>query len=257
MTKHDAAQDRQRRILELARSEGRVEVSELSESLDVAPETVRRDLTLLESHGLVRREYGAAYPVEGANFESDLARREAQFGEDKVRIAVESARHLEDAETVYIDEGYTPLLIARELPVDRRLTIITASLPAATQLASRPTYTVIMVGGRVRGLTMATVDHWATQMLDGFVIDLAFLGANGVTPETGLTTPDPAVATVKSHVVKIARRKVLSGIRGKFGSPSFCKFADVADIDLIVTDTRLTASDARRYSALGPPVIRV
>ena len=53
-----------------------------------------------------------------------------------------------------------------------------------------------MLGGRLRGLTMATVDHWATRMLKELVIDLAFLGANGISREHGLTTPDPAVAAV-------------------------------------------------------------
>lgn len=43
----------------------------------------------------------------------------------------------------------------------------------------------------MRGGTLATVDHWATEMLGGFVIDLAYVGANGISREYGLTTPTP------------------------------------------------------------------
>src|SRR5438093_960279 len=92
-----------------------------------------------------------------------------------------------------------------------------ASIPAATQLATRPETTVYLLGGRVRGRTLATVDHWATQMLAGFVIDLAYLGANGISRRYGLTTPDPAVANVKAQVVRASRRRVFTGVHTKFG----------------------------------------
>jgi DeoR/GlpR family transcriptional regulator of sugar metabolism len=94
-------------------------------------------------------------------------------------------------------------------------------------------------------------------MLAGFVIDLAFVGANGISREHGLTTPDPAVADVKSQVVRVARRRVLAGVHTKFGVSSFCRFAEVADFDTIVTDSALPALEAHRYSLLGPQVIRV
>ena len=103
---------------------------------------------------------------------------------------------------------------------------------------------------------MATVDHWATRMLGELVIDLAFLGANGISREHGLTTPDPAVAAVKGLAMARARRKVFVGVHSKFGVSSFCRFADVSDFEALVTDTGLGTNDAHRYSALGPQVIR-
>jgi DeoR/GlpR family transcriptional regulator of sugar metabolism len=115
---------------------------------------------------------------------------------------------------------------------------------------------VLLLGGRVRGRTLATVDHWATRMLAGFVIDLAYVGANGISREHGLTTPDPAVADVKGQVCRSARRRIFVGIHTKFGVSTFCKFADVTDFDTIVTDTGLPASEAHRYTMLGPQVVR-
>ena len=148
--------------------------------------------------------------------------------------------------------------LAEALPTDRPLTVVTASLPIAALLADASSaITVLMLGGRVRGRTLATVDHWATQMLSGFVIDLAFIGANGISRERGLTTPDPAVADVKAQVVRVSRRRVFSGIHPKFGASSFCRFAEVTDFEAIITDTALPASEAHRYSLLGPQVIRV
>jgi DeoR/GlpR family transcriptional regulator of sugar metabolism len=94
-------------------------------------------------------------------------------------------------------------------------------------------------------------------MLAGFVIDLAFIGANGISREYGLTTPDPAVADVKAEAVRVSRRRVFSGVHTKFGASTFCRFAEVADLETIITDTTLPATEGHRYSLLGPQVIRV
>jgi DeoR family transcriptional regulator, fructose operon transcriptional repressor len=249
--------ERRRYLLARARAEGRVGVTGAARDLRVSVETVRRDLKLLEDHGLVRREYGVAYPVESAGFESDLASRESEWLPEKRRIAAEAVLHIDDAETIFIDEGYLPQLLARQLPTETPLTVVTASLPVASMLAVRPSCSVIVLGGRVRGRTLATVDHWATSMLSDFVIDLAFLGANGISRTHGLTTPDPAVAAVKSAVVRASRRRIFIGAHVKFSAVSFVRFAEVSDFESLVTDTGLAPSEAHRYTQLGPTVIRV
>ena len=54
------APERHQQILGRARAEGRVDVTSLARELDVTPETIRRDLTALERHGLLRRVHGGA-----------------------------------------------------------------------------------------------------------------------------------------------------------------------------------------------------
>ncbi len=252
----DPAADRQRGVLERARSEGQVSVTELAARLGVSVETVRRDLSALEARGLVRRSYGLAYPVETAAYESDLVRRQTAHTGEKERIAAEAVRHVGDAETIFIDEGYTPQLIARSLP-PRRLRVVTSSLPIASICSERDDITVYLLGGRLRGNTLATVDHWATEMLGRFVIDLAYVGANAISREHGLTTPDPAVAEVKATAMRVSKRRIFTGVSPKFAVSSFCRFAEVADLDLIISDRRLSSSEATRLAALGPVVTRV
>ncbi|MFJ9822174.1 DeoR/GlpR family DNA-binding transcription regulator [Streptomyces sp. NPDC101151] len=251
------SEERHHRLLTLARQRGKVEVTDVAADFGVAPETIRRDLGELERRGLVRRTYGGAYPVESAGFETDLAQRVTLHVESKRRIAAEGVRLLGSAETVFVDEGYTPQILAGLLPVDRPLTVVTASLSTATAAAESPNLTVLLLGGRVRARTLATVGSWACSMLAGFVIDLAYLGSNGISREFGLTTPDPVVADVKAKALEVSRRRVFMGHHGKFGASSFCRFAEVSDFETIITDTGLPVTEARRYSLLGPQVIRV
>ena len=254
----NAGDERRRSILEWIRADGRGDVAELAGRLHVAAETVRRDLQVLEDHGLVRRIHGGAYPTEGARFESSLTARAEQRVPEKRRISAAAVQHLDGAETVYLDEGSTLQLIADQLiKLDQPLTVITPSLSAAAVLATAEAVSVILLGGRVRHRTLGTVDHWALDMLSDLVIDLAILGANGISVKHGLTTPDPAVCAVKSKAVRVSRRHLFTGVSTKFGVNSFCKFADVASFETIVTDTGLSNHEAARYRALGPQVIRV
>jgi DeoR/GlpR family transcriptional regulator of sugar metabolism len=250
------AEERQRQILQRARANGRVEVGSLATDLAVAEETVRRDLRELSERGVLQRVHGGAYPVESAGFESTIKHRSSSLIGEKRRIAAAAATRLHGAETVYVDEGVTPQFVAEALQPESPITVVTSSLLAAGALADKAGVTVLLLGGRMRARTLATVDHWALRMLRELVIDLAFLGANGISRDHGLTTPDPAVAAVKSEVLARSRRRIFVGLHTKFGVSSFCRFADITDFEVLVTDTGLSPSEARRFSVLGPQVVR-
>jgi DNA-binding Lrp family transcriptional regulator len=94
------ADERQHRIVALARRQGEVDVAKLAAELAVSAETIRRDLRLLEEHGLLRRTHGGAYPVETAKFETDLAMRTTYGVPEKRRIAATAVSLIGDAETV-------------------------------------------------------------------------------------------------------------------------------------------------------------
>jgi len=250
--------DRRRVIIDYTRRQGRAEVADLAFQLGVANETVRRDLTVLAAQGLIRRTHGAAHPVDNAGFETTLDYRAGHLVPQKRRIAQGAVSLIGTADSVYLDDGFTPQLIAAELASsERALTVITPSIPVATALAAAGNITVIFLGGSVRALTLGTVGHWVTDMLSTLLIDVAILGANGISLDRGLTTPDPMVSTVKANVVARSRRKVFVGVHTKFGLDSFSRFAHVGDFETLLTDRGLSSREAARYAELGPHVIRV
>jgi len=239
------------------RSDGQLTVRGMPALLGVSAETIRRDLRALESRGLIRRSYGVAYPVESSAFESALEMRSNINPEEKVRVANAVIPKLGDVHTIFIDEGYQTQLVAQRLPLDRPLTVVTSSLPVATTLAARTNIQVIVLGGRVRGSTLGVVDYWPTQMLASLVIDLAIIGANGITLEQGMTTPDQAVAAVKAAAVRASRRRIFIGAHHKFGRTTFVRFADVQDFELLITGHELSTSIANRYISAGVSLLRV
>ena len=249
------AEERQLWIVERARARGRVEVAALAEELAVTTETVRRDLTTLERHALVRRVHGGAIPIERLGFEPALAARVGAQIEEKERIARLAVAELPDEGTILLDAGTTTARLADQLPTDRDLVVLTNALPIAMSLSVRPNITVLMLGGRVRGRTQATVDAWAMAALVDSYVDVAFLGANGISPERGLTTPDTNESAVKHAMIKAARRSVVLADHTKIGQDHLSRFAALDEIDTLITDSGLDAQVADELRALGPKVL--
>jgi DeoR family fructose operon transcriptional repressor len=250
------ATERQQEILTRARLDGRVEVKELADALDVTPETVRRDLTTLERRGLLRRMHGGAIPVERLGIEPAVADREGRMAGQKERIAKAALDELPDGGAIVLDAGTTTIRLAELLPIDRELTVVTHGLPIAMVLASRPNITLHVLGGTVRGRTLATVGTWAEHAIADVYADVAFLGTNGITVERGLTTPDLAEAGVKRALIAAARRTVVLADHTKFGRTDFAQVAPLSAIDTVITDSELAPDLADEVEAAGPRVVR-
>lgn len=250
------AEERQQHILETARTDGRVEVTALAERLDVTPETVRRDLTALERRGLLRRVHGGAIPVERLGFEPAVATREERLVTEKERIAKAALAELPDEGTILIDAGTTTGRLAELLPRDRELTVVTNSLTVAGQVATQSNLSLYLLGGRVRGRTLACVGEWAERALADVFVDVAFVGTNGLSRERGLTTPDQSEAAVKRAMIASARRAVVLTDHSKVGIDHFALVSPLAEIDTIITDSGLDAETAAELEGEGPEVIR-
>ena len=248
------AEERQKVILERARRDGRVDVTGLASEFDVTYETIRRDLTALERHGVLRRVHGGAIPVERLGFEPALNVRDSVMTKEKERIAKAALAELPEEGAVLLDAGSTTGRMAEQLPTDRELIVVTNSLSIALTLTSRPNINLMLLGGRLRNRTQASVDAWALRSLAESYVDVAFMASNGVSVERGLTTPDPAEAEVKRAMIASARRAVLLADHTKVGNDHFARFANVEDLDLIVTDDRLADGLADELESAGPAV---
>ncbi len=250
------AEERQAEILQVARTQGRVDVAGLAETFAVTAETIRRDLTILERAGMLRRVHGGAIPVERIGFEPALAARDAVLTAEKERIAKVALAEVPEDGAIILDAGTTTARLAQALPVDRELTVVVNSPAIAAILGPRPNLNVLVLGGRVRGKTLATVDDWALRPLADLYVDVAFMGTNGCSVERGLTTPDPAEAAVKRAMISAARRAVLLADHTKIGIDYLAKFGSLADLDLLITDTGLDDELVVDVEAEGVRVIR-
>jgi DeoR family fructose operon transcriptional repressor len=245
-------QQRQEYVLAQLSAHGRVEAARLAEELGVSSESIRKDLGILEERGLLRRVHGGAIPVRKLTFEPAVHER-TEFGPEKEAIAKAALAHVPPGGTILIDAGSTTARLAELLP-DAPLAVYTNALPVASTLAAKPSIAVRTLGGTIRRPTLATVGQDALDQLASINVDVGFLGTNGISFSRGLTTPDDSEAAVKSAMVGAASRRILLADHSKFGLVSLCRHASLTDLDLLITDSGISASDLAGLEEIGVPV---
>ncbi len=231
-------EERQQAIATLVTERGRLAVTAVAEQFGVTTETVRRDLALLERAGMLRRVHGGAVPAGALTLvETGLGERHGTRAEAKRAIAAAALDLLPRRDgSVILDGGTSTAALAEVLPVDRRLYVATNSVPIAARLSSSPGVTLHVLGGRVRGLTQTAVGDSTVRAMEDLRVDVAFLGANGITPGHGFSTPDEAEAATKRAMARSAQRVVVLADSSKLGREHLVRFASVEAVDVLVTD---------------------
>lgn len=245
--------ERYRSIVERVRGKGRASVTDLADHLDVAPETIRRDLSYLEKQGLVQRVHGGAIPVW---LEPTVDLKNSIQQAEKLRIAKAVITQLPENGTVILDAGTTTAQIVPLIPENVRLRIITNSPDHAVALMEKENIEIILAGGRVRKGTRSCVDQWAIDTFEGIVADLAIIATNGISMARGLTTPEPSEGAVKIAMLNAAKRKIVVADHTKFTQDHFSKFGDIKDIDLIITDDAVDQGAVAQIETAGIKVVR-
>lgn len=231
------APERHQAITAMVVARGRVAVADVATEFGVTTETVRRDLDYLDRAGLLRRVHGGALPTTTLTaLEHTLSERLATRSVQKERIARAALEMLPgDGGSILLDAGTTTGALASQLPMDRRLTVVTNSVHTAAGLVGRGALQVHLLGGRVRRTTHAAVGPEAVHALGDLTVDVAFLGANGVSA-VGLTTPDPEEAAAKRAMVSSGRTVVVLADSSKLGQAQLIRFAALDQIDMLITD---------------------
>ncbi|MDP9460677.1 MAG: DeoR/GlpR family DNA-binding transcription regulator [Actinomycetota bacterium] len=231
-------EERQQAIATLVTERGRLAVTAVAEQFGVTTETVRRDLALLERAGMLRRVHGGAVPAGALTLvETGVGERHGTRAEAKRAIAAAALELLPRRDgSVILDGGTSTAALAEVLPADRRLYVATNSVPIAARLSAFVGVTLHVLGGRVRGLTQTAVGDSTVRAMEDLRVDVAFLGANGITPGHGFSTPDEAEAATKRAMARSAQRVVVLADSSKLGREHLVRFASVEDVDVLVTD---------------------
>ncbi len=227
-------------ILEQVQSHKAVKTSELSETFSVSPMTIRNDLNALAEQGKLVRVHGGAVTRQWLTTEPSYHDKADVNRLEKVAIGRQAATLIEEGMAVFIGNGTTTMQIIKHLPTDRHFRVFTNALNHALEMSHLPQADVFVVGGYLRALSFAMVGRLARQSLDGVYFDIAFLGANGISLEYGLTLPSIEEAEAAAEVVRHARRTVVLADHTKFGVVAHSQITDIAMVDAIVTDRGLS-----------------
>src|ERR1700735_5112340 len=250
-------EERRRAILDQLMHQGRVLVTELSRQFETSQVTIRKDLEILRSHGLVHRTHGGALPArEGALEDPTLREKEKQHRQEKMRIAEGAAAKVKEGQVLILDSGTTTTAIARALRNFQNLTIITNAVNIAAEL-SGSAVEVILTGGNLRKNSFSLVGPIAEETLRRLSADLLFLGVDGFGVHCGFSTPNLLEAQVNRVMVEVAKKTVAVCDSSKFGRRSLSLIAPPSSLQAVITDRGAPESDLRALKQAGIEVTLV
>ncbi|KRA37530.1 MULTISPECIES: DeoR/GlpR family DNA-binding transcription regulator [unclassified Nocardioides] len=251
------AEERQQAVVQQVVAQGRMSVAEIAALFAVTTETVRRDLTALEALGLVRRVHGGAVPASAlTTLEPALGERDAANVEAKGRIARAALELLPPAgASILLDAGSTTSRLADAIPATHRLVVFTHSVSIAARLAGNDRIELHLLPGRVRPHTHAAVGATTVAAVGVLRVDMAFMGANGVSVGHGFSTPDSEEAATKRAFVLAADRVVGLVDATKVGVDSSVRFAALDEVDVLVTDASIQRDDRAAIAGAGIEVV--
>lgn len=238
------APERRVAISQQAVLQGRVAVAELAAQFSVAPETIRRDLDILERQGRIQRVHGGAIPpARSTGREAAVDDRRATRIEAKTAIARAALAFLPPAHgSVLLDGGSTTGQLAAAMSAAAQegaldpVTVVTNFPAAGVELSRAEAVDILLLGGRLRRVTETVVGAQTIAALSSISADVAFLGTNGVSAVLGLTTPDAEEAAAKRLIAARSQRVIALADSSKFGAEHLCTFAPLEEIDVLITD---------------------
>lgn len=227
-------QQRRERILGSVYEHGQVEVKSLASVMDVSEATVRRDLRALADEGQVALFYGGASLPTTSDF-SFRAKAQRNVAAKRT-IGRLAANLVGDHETLFIDSGTTSLEMAPFLKRRRGLSIIVSSVRLAAELGGNGGHNVILLGGQYRHDRMDSVGPLAINTLEQLRGFRAFIGADGLSRDFGVTASDIESAHLHQLAIRNAREAILLADHTKLASPSLYRITDFESINRIITD---------------------
>ncbi len=246
-------EERRQVILERLRRDGRVVAAEVSSSLAVSPDTVRRDLRELAEAGLLRRVHGGALPATiGAR---PYAARLEQAPGAKAAIARATCSLLRQGQVILLDSGTTTLEVARHLPHELKATVITNSPPIAAALAEHPGVDVIVLGGALVKEAHALVGAATIEALRSVRADVLVLGVCSLHPEIGITVVELEESYVKRAMIANAAEVVAVSSAEKLGSAGPYVIGPLEELTYLVTEESASAEQLDAYRAAGVEVV--
>lgn len=232
--------ERHKYIVDQLEQEKKIIVASLARSLGVTPETIRRDLDILEKEKKLKRVHGGAVNYHQTNNEPRFSQKMNAFYDLKQEIGKKAAQFIQDGDTVMIDVGTTTIHLAHFIQDVQRVTIVTNSLAAADILNQRLEEKyfdgkVIILGGVLNPEQKSIAGALTCKILKDFQFDKAFLSCGGIT-QSDVSDYDLEESMVSTAIIKQASQIFVLADSSKVSKSSFYRICPLSAVDYIISD---------------------
>lgn len=244
-------EERHNFILENLIRQEAIQVSDLATMLDVSSVTIRKDLTELEKENKLYRSHGKAILINPYINNRTISEKEKLARKEKDAIGRFAATLIERNDSIIIASGTTVLAFARAIKPIHKLTVVSASLQVSEILGTNEAINVVQLGGSLRTSSLSVVGQSAEAPLSDFSCSKLFIGVDGIDLDFGITTTDIQEASLNKAMMRTAQKTIVLADSSKFRRRGFSKIADIAEIDMIITDSGIPDKIAQSLEENG------
>jgi len=246
--------ERKKYILKQLEMNDKVTLKELSRRFDVSEMTIRRDFNELEMQGLLIRKYGGAVKSEAAESLFSFNKRVESNRKQKQLLCRIAEGYIDDGDIIFIDCGTTLFRLAGMVR-NRKIRVITNSLPVVSELMGSPTVKLTLVGGTIDSDRQASYGSIAEAAIREFSADKAFIGTDGISLLHGLSSYDEKEALITRTMAEHSRQVFLLCDSSKIERDSYFRYAPVTLVHYLITDKLRNESLIQQYKEQGIQIV--
>ena len=236
------AKERQDRILTTIQRNVSIRMADIMKQFNVSHETARRDLDALQDQNLIKRVYGGAVIPDEKKPSSPApvihTGTPRPSVEERVAIGKAAAAMIKDGDTVFLSVGLTVQEIAKELRHRKNITVLTNSVLVLNELLNSDVQLYVL-GGFVNNSEESIEGNLALDTLSNFFVNIAFIGAGGVSKELGISDYSLDVAKLNRSIIEHSKKTVLTVHAKKFDRNWLSITCPLTKVQTVICDTGL------------------
>lgn len=250
--------ERHKYILENLEKYGFIRIADIAEELKVTKVTIRKDVKILESKGLLYKVHGSARPVNPHVADRALDIKSHLNREAKTLIARRAAELIDENDSIMLSAGSTTYALAEyicEETPQRALNIVTPFLKVSVLMNDMENVRIEQLGGKIHRKSCATLGEGAANSLTDIVCSKFFLGVDGIDPDYGITTSTIEEALLSRKMMSVASKTVVLADSSKFGQHGFGRINSLDEVDVIITDNGIAPQMRKVIAEAGVELI--
>ncbi|MBV7532509.1 DeoR/GlpR family DNA-binding transcription regulator [Chitinophaga sp. sic0106] len=240
-------------ILNELKAQEQVTYEMLATSLLVSEDTVRRDIDQLYRNGLLSKiRGGAMLPSKNPLTFRD---RSDFLCEQKKMIALKAIPFLKSGMTLFMDGGTTVCTLAKVLPADISLRVITNNQPLVPILEAYRHIEIIVLGGVYDRSTATNTGTITCREAEHYMADMYVMGTCGIDDQFGITCTIEPESHVKRTMLRHARQTISLSNHNILHRNKNFRVAAFDEIDILITDLESDHADLDAFRNQGVQLV--